>query len=166
MPVYEFYCAECHTIFNFLSRRIRIDKRPDCPKCGRPDLDRRVSLFACSLGRQEENDTEAGSGLGEEQMERAMAAMASMAGEMDGSNEEDPRQMARVMRTLKEAIGMPLGDGMEEAIRRLEGGEDPEEIEQELGDLLANDQPFPPRKSGSLKRRAAPPAQDDTLYLL
>ena len=22
MPVYEFYCAECHAIFNFLSRRV------------------------------------------------------------------------------------------------------------------------------------------------
>jgi putative FmdB family regulatory protein len=166
MPVYEFYCAECHTIFNFLSRRMRIDKRPDCPKCGRPDLERMVSLFACSLGRQEESDDAADSGLGEEQMERAMAAMASMAGEIDGLNEEDPRQMARVMRNLEEATGMPLGDGMEEAIRRLEGGEDPGEIEQELGDLLANDHPFAPQKSGSLKRRVAPPAQEDTLYPL
>ena len=31
MPVYEFYCPDCHMIFNFLSRRIDTRKRPPPP---------------------------------------------------------------------------------------------------------------------------------------
>ena len=37
MPIYEFYCASCHTVFNFLSKRINTDGTPACPKCGRPN---------------------------------------------------------------------------------------------------------------------------------
>lgn len=28
MPIYEFYCSDCHAIFNFLSRQMNISKRP------------------------------------------------------------------------------------------------------------------------------------------
>ena len=34
MPIYEFYCPDCNTIFNFFCRRIVTDKKPACPKCG------------------------------------------------------------------------------------------------------------------------------------
>lgn len=164
MPVYEFYCCDCHTIFNFLSRQVNTDKRPNCPKCDRRDLDRQVSLFAYSLGRQEENSAdEAFGGLDENKLERVMNTLA---GEMDGLDEENPQQMARIMRQLGEATGLTLGDGMEEAIRRLEAGEDPETIEQQMGDLFETDNLFAPRKLRSLKRRPAAPAHDDTLHLL
>ncbi len=33
MPIYEFYCEQCHTIYNFFSRKINLEKIPDCPKC-------------------------------------------------------------------------------------------------------------------------------------
>ncbi len=54
MPVYEFYCPDCHRIFNFLSRTVNTEKQPDCPRCGRPRIERQVSLFAISKGRKEE----------------------------------------------------------------------------------------------------------------
>ncbi len=50
MPVYEFYCADCHTVYNFFSQSVNTAKRPTCPKCGRPELERRASLFAISKG--------------------------------------------------------------------------------------------------------------------
>ena len=28
MPVYEFYCADCHTVFNFLARRVDTTASP------------------------------------------------------------------------------------------------------------------------------------------
>ena len=40
MPIYEFYCPDCNTLFNFFSSRINTEKKPDCPKCGRKELDR------------------------------------------------------------------------------------------------------------------------------
>jgi putative FmdB family regulatory protein len=164
MPIYEFYCGNCHMVFNFLSRRVNTDKRPNCPRCARPDLDRKVSLFAYSLGRPEDSSSDdVFGGLDDEKLERAIGALA---GEMDGLDEENPQQMARIMRKLGEATGMTLGDGMEEAISRLESGEAPEAIEQELGDLFENENPFTPKKMHGFKRRLTPPAHDDTLHIL
>jgi len=160
MPVYEFYCAECHTIFNFLSRRVNTEKRPDCPRCGRPDLERQVSSFAVSKGRADESP-DGMPDMDEERMEKAMEALA---GEIDGIDENDPRQMARFMRRFTEATGMDLGTGVEEAIRRLEAGEDPEKIEEEMGDALDVENPVAREGVKGLKRRFLAPQRDETLY--
>ncbi|MBI5014083.1 MAG: zinc ribbon domain-containing protein [Deltaproteobacteria bacterium] len=164
MPIYEFYCADCHTVFNFLSRSVNTEKRPGCPRCGRPALDRQVSLFAISKGRKEADDGDLPD-LDDEKMERAMEALA---GEMEGIDEEDPRQMAGVLRKLYGATGLNLGPGMEEAIRRMEAGEDPDAIEQEMGDLLEGEDPLSPAGTNlkGLRRRLLPPSHDDTLYEL
>lgn len=162
MPVYEFYCIDCHTIFNFLSRSVNTEKRPDCPRCGRKALERRVSPFAFSRGRKEE-PIEGLPDLNEEKLERAMMGLA---GEMEGIDENDPRQMARLMRRLKEATGMNLGQGMEEAIRRLESGEDPEKIESEMGDLFDEETPLTFEGVKGMRRRVLPPTHDDNLYPL
>jgi putative FmdB family regulatory protein len=127
MPVYEFYCPYCHRIFNFLSRRINTNKQPDCPRCGRQQLRRRVSMFAISKGRKEEDAADMPD-IDEGRMEQAMQALMS---EAEGLNEDDPRQAARLMRKLYETTGMEIGGSMEEAIRRMEAGEDPEQIEAE-----------------------------------
>lgn len=164
MPIYEFYCATCHTVFNFLSRSVDTEKRPACPRCGRPGLDRQVSLFAISKGRK---DAEQGDlpDVDDEKMERAMEALA---GEMEGVDEEDPRQMARVLRKLYGATGLELGAGMEEAIRRMEAGEDPDAIEEQMGDLLEGEEALGPGGGGlkAVRRTFLPPAHDDTLYEL
>ncbi len=162
MPVYEFYCSDCHTIFNFLSRRVNTEKRPDCPRCGRPRLERQVSRFAYSKGREEE-PVDGMPDLDESRMEKAMETLA---GEMEGIDENDPRQMARFMRKFKDATGMDLGSGMEEAISRLEAGEDPERIEEEMGDLFDAENPFAGGGVKGLKRKFTPPAHDDKLYTL
>jgi putative FmdB family regulatory protein len=144
VPIYEFYCADCHTVFSFLSKTINTTKQPDCPKCGRTKLDRRMSRFAFSKGRsepvaEERDRPELPPGFDEAKMEQAMEALAH---EAEGANEDDPRQMARMMRKLFDTTGLPLGSGMEEAIRRMEAGEDPDKIEEELGDLLDQEDPF------------------------
>jgi hypothetical protein len=103
-------------------------------------------------------------GLDEAKIERALAEMAS---EAENVNEDDPRQMARMMRKLYDGAGLPLGAGMEEAMRRMEAGEDPETIEAEMGDLLDNDDMlFGQGKSGlkSMARRLRPPEVDEKLY--
>jgi hypothetical protein len=69
------------------------------------------------------------------------------------------------MRKLTEATGMNLGPAMEEALRRMERGEDPEQIEAEMGDLLEGEEPFlfdgSKGKKGAAKAR---PRVDETLY--
>src|SRR5512146_2044596 len=132
MPVYEFHCADCRTIFNFLSRRMNVDRRPACPRCGRLELERQVSRFAVSKGREDEP----AEGMPDIDEARLGKAVMNLASEMEGMDENDPRQMARFMRKLTEASGLSPGPGIEEAINRLEAGEDPERIEAELGDLV------------------------------
>lgn len=146
-----------------------------------------MSRFAIGGGRsgsgsevatEEQSETELGDlppGFDEEKFERVMEELAS---EAEGMDEEDPRQMGRMMRKVCEAAGMPMEGPMAEAIRRLESGEDPDKIEEDLGEEL--DQLEPPwEKSGEHKtistkkkgtslrswaRHVLPPEVDETLY--
>ncbi len=163
MPVYEFYCADCHTVYNFFSQSVNTDKRPTCPKCGRPELERRASLFAISKGLKEN-----AGGMPEVDEARLEQALASMAGEFEGMNEDDPRAAARMMRKLFGASGLKLGPGMEEALQRMEAGEDPESIEAEMGDVLEHEDPLTDQSGTNLKalRRLLPPRIDETWYPL
>ena len=61
-----------------------------------------------------------------------------------------------------------MNDGMREALRRMEAGEDPEKVEAELGDVLEAD-PFAGGGEDAAKprtrlRRLLPPSVDPTLY--
>ena len=77
---------------------------------------------------------------------------------------------AGLMREFYRSTGMPLSDGVEEAMRRMESGEDPESIESEMGDLLDAEEGLPNgRKSAglrALRKRLLPPDVDGTLYEL
>lgn len=173
MPIYEFYCSDCNTIFSFFSKSTNTDTRPQCPRCGRPELERRPSRFA--IGRPAgESDMEADgddpfAGMDEERLEQMMG---SMAGELDsmGEGDEDPRAMARLLRRFGEAAGMEAGPRMEEMLSRLESGEDPESLEQEMGDLDDEgdlSEWFQLRKkAGAIRDRLKRPRVDDTLHFL
>ena len=161
MPIYEFFCPPCNTIFNFFSRRIDTDTVPNCPRCQEPTLTRRMSTFAVTGRATEDSDLD-DLPFDESQMERAMDSLAS---EADGLDENDPRQAANLMRKFTDMTGMELGPGMQEALQRMESGEDPEQVEAELGDLLESEDPFIlPGKAGGGKAKMAAPRRDDTLY--
>ncbi|HVS03657.1 MAG TPA: zinc ribbon domain-containing protein, partial [Thermoanaerobaculia bacterium] len=132
MPIYEFYCGRCNMLFNFFSASIDTESRPQCPRCHEERLERRPARFATLKGvgggDEGEGEDDPFAGLDEERMERAME---SLAGEMEGmEDEEDPRQMARFFRRFGEAAGMRPGPKMEEMLRRLEAGEDPDALEE------------------------------------
>ena len=64
-------------------------------------------------------------------MERLMA-------DADGIDESDPRQLGRLMRRMGQITGEGFDPEMESAVRRLESGEDPEKIEEDMGDVLGD----------------------------
>jgi hypothetical protein len=154
-------------IFNFFARRIDTTGQPMCPRCKKKKLSREVSAFA-SVGRHKDGP-DSGEGMmggdspiDEPRMERAMESLAE---EASGMDDADPRQAANLMRKFTAATGMKMGEGMEEAIRRLEAGEDPETVEAEMGDRLEKEEPLSPggaRQSRDKKR--ASPSRDKTLY--
>jgi putative FmdB family regulatory protein len=160
MPVYEFYCTPCNTIFSFFSRRINTNAAPACPRCSAP-LERRMSVFAC-IGKSADSDEASDLPVDES---RLAAAMGALAAEAEHMNEEDPRQAAHLMRKFSEMTGVKLGDGMHEALQRMEAGEDPDSIEADLGDVLEQEDPFAPGAPAARQRRTAP-LRDDTLYEL
>lgn len=162
MPIYEFYCGPCHTVFNFFSRSVNTSKKPKCPKCKTQTLTRQMSAFSIT-GRAKEADDMEDLPFDESKMEQAMQMLA---GEADRINEDDPRQAADLMRKLTHMTGMELGPGMEEALNRMESGEDPEQVEAEMGDLLENEDPFllPGKKGKVAGVRRSAPLRDETLY--
>jgi len=165
MPIYEFYCRDCNTIFNFFSKTVNTSKKPKCPKCRTRTLKRQVSMFAFT-GKAKQEDDSADLPFDEEKMGRAMEALAR---EAEGIDENNPRQAADMMRKLTEMTGVELGPQMQEALRRMEAGEDPEQVEADMGDLLEQEEPFllpgqKGRRTGMV--RNLPPQRDDTLYEL
>ena len=162
MPIYEFYCQECNTIFNFFSKTINTTKIPSCPKCTNTQLNRQVSIFAVT-GKAREDVGDDNLNFDESKMEKAMQALAK---EADNINEDDPRQAARLMRKLSNMTGLELGPGMSEALNRMEKGEDPDQLEAELGDVLTDEDPFilPGKKRLEQKASRSFPQRDETLY--
>jgi len=146
MPIYEFYCERCNTIFNFYSKSIHTNKQPICPKCKTRKLKRLLSSF---------------SPFDDEKMEKAAGILAR---EAQNINEDDPKQAAHLMRRLSEMTGLDMGKGMKEAMKRLEAGEDPEKIEEEMGDILEEEPFVLPEKTPA--RKTSTPLKDETLYEL
>lgn len=143
MPIYEFACPKCRRIFSFLSKRVNPDRSPVCPRCGNKKLSKQVSRFAMTRGLKEPTakpDPEDGEpplpDLDDPRIERAMAELER---DMDHLDENNPRHMAHMMKKMKDL--MPPGTVPKEldvAIKRLEAGEDPEKIEEDMGDVLGD----------------------------
>lgn len=162
MPIYEFYCKKCYMIFNFFSSTVNTEKRPLCPKCGKVTLERQMSVFS-RVKNLAEGDDPPMPDMDESKMEQAMSLLAREAETMD---ENDPKQAANLMRKLSDMTGLNLGPGMQEALVRMEAGEDPDQIEAEMGDLLEGEDPFSFGEKASGPARKKPPRKDETLYEL
>lgn len=161
MPIYEFYCDSCNVLFNFFSARVNTTKVPICPKCG-AELARQISRFA-TIGKAKEEGDDPFAGLDEAKMEKAFASLMQ---EAERVNEEDPQQMATLMRRFTSQTGIRLGESMEEAIARMEAGEDPEQVEKEMGDLLDGEDFSLESMKTRVQRFKEAPRHDEKLYEL
>lgn len=164
MPIYEFYCPDCHMVFSFRSRRIDTETVPDCPSCKASNkLKRQISPFAVVSSSKSEASDDPLSDLpiDESRMERALMGLAS---EAESLNEDDPKSMALFMRKFAKETGLEFNDSIQQALSRLESGEDPEVVEAEMGDVMDSDEnPFKVIRKG-WGQRTQPPRRDDTLY--
>jgi len=137
MPIFEYLCTPCNRIFSFLALAPSPTRTPVCPRCGNRELGRVPSAFAVARQRSDAKPAGAGvEGADDPAARRLEAEAERMAAEMDESTAEDPRAMARMMRRLAEASGEAVTPAMAEMLRRMEAGEDPEALEDELGPQL------------------------------
>lgn len=168
MPIYEYYSPDTHKIYSFFARSLACaEKIPRCPD--RPDarMERVVSRFAVTGRAKENSDTPCGDDL-DPRMERVMAEMERDMAGMDENN-PDPRALGHMMRKMTEATGQKMPAEMEQMIRRLEAGEDPEKLEEEFGDAF-DTMDFPGagdevgEGGGLLKSRRRKVERDPTLH--
>ncbi|NOY81718.1 MAG: zinc ribbon domain-containing protein [Kiritimatiellaeota bacterium] len=165
MPIYEYLCPTCNRVFSFLAKVPGSDRKPTCPKCGEQDMKKMLSRFAVTGATRKSNpdgdeaaapgkDADAHDPLDDPGVDREIMELLDAA---DGMDENDPRQLGRLMRRMSELTGEELDPETEEAVRRLEAGEDPEKIQAELDELSGN---------GSDRSGGSAPTYDEGLYPL
>lgn len=107
MPIYEYRCLACRKRISVFVRSVSSPvKNAACEHCGSKKLDRLFSRVVVRRG---------GVNLDDESS-------------FDNIDENDPRQMARLMRQMGEEAGELMDAETEEMISRLESGEDPEAV--------------------------------------
>ncbi len=106
MPIYEFRCRKCRKRFSILTLRVGESYTVRCEHCGSTDGERLLSRFA--MPKSDEARMEA-------------LSDPSRFGDVD---ENDPKSLARWMRTVGKEMGEEFGgDDFEEMMNELEGGE-------------------------------------------
>lgn len=162
MPIYEFFCKNCNTIFKFFSRTIDTETVPPCPKCNSTKMERKFSTFSTTSDKElDDEDFQLDSSLDEGRVHEALAMMEGGTGFAD---RDDPRKAVEFMRNFNEVSGIPTGPNMEEALKRYESGEDPQVIQEEMGDLLKQEVNELTKKKKTAKKSADQPDVDDELY--
>ncbi|HEY0944517.1 MAG TPA: FmdB family transcriptional regulator [Opitutaceae bacterium] len=190
MPIYEYYCPDNHTVYQFYAKTLAQGQTvPRCPDNADYRMQKLVSAFAITSGGKKAEtageagapDAEAGADPAEDA--RMEAAMGAMEQEFASVDENDPRAMGRMMRRMAELTGEKIDGEMEEVVRKLEEGADPESLDEQFGgadDEGGMDDPYggmggmggeapptPAPKEGRHRfkaRRQAPPRRDPKLY--
>lgn len=127
MPIHEYRCLDCRRRVSIFYRRLSsVDHgAARCDRCGSARLSRLVSRV---------------------RVVRAASAELGPAGDIDesllgdaaGIDENDPRSLGRFMRRMADETGEDVGPEFDEVIGRLERGDDPERIEQDMGDAMGD----------------------------
>lgn len=177
MPIYEYYCPDNHTIYQFYAKTLAQGRTvPRCPDNPKFRLRKMVSAFAISSGDRGEPPAEAPAAGADEGDARLDAAMGAMEKEFSQVDENDPRAMARMMRRMSELTGEKIDGEMEEVVRKLEEGADPESLEEQLGGDADPENPMggeegppaapvdPREPKHRFRVRRAAPRRDPKLY--
>ncbi len=111
MPVYEYRCRDCGRKFSLFVRSPDGPTVGPCPRCGSLEVSRLISRVA--VMKSEETRLE------------ELTDPSSLLSDLD---ENDPKSVARWMRRMSKEIGEDMGPEFDEAIDRIEAGEDPNKV--------------------------------------
>lgn len=121
MPNYGYRCLNCRRKFNvFQSYEAYGKEAVVCPHCQSGNVRRKFNRVRVARGDR--------SRLGE------MADPARLAG-----IDQDPRALGSMMREMRQELGEDMGGEFDEVVDRLERGQSPDDIEEEMPDLGADD---------------------------
>src|SRR5687768_747959 len=134
MPIYEYYCPDNHTIYQFYAKTVaQGQSTPKCPDNPKFRLRKVVSAFAITGQREDPAEKKPGAETGTAEDARMDAAMGEMEKEFSTVDDNDPKAMARMMRRMSELTGEKIDGQFEEVVRKLEEGADPDSLEEQLG---------------------------------
>ena len=151
MPIYEFMSQNTGKIYSFFAHSPSYaEKIPLCPDGKKYKMEKVMSGFSITGQKEEVAEIPAGgsgddpndpfAGMDPGQAEKVMKELEGAMGGMDEDN-PDPKQMGQLMRKMCEMTGETMDEPMEEVVRKLEEGADPDELEDRMGDFLGDDQP-------------------------
>jgi len=170
MPIYEFYSPDNNKLYQFLAPSISYrDKTPRCPDNAAFRMERRMSKFAIVGKAKEDTADDPFAGMDETKMESFMADMEREMGTMDETN-PDPKQLGRFMRKMTDMMGDRTPESLQEMVRRLEAGEDPEKLEEQFGGIEGEGEDGPAADAlwqtmkVKLKSMKGAPQRDPKLY--
>lgn len=126
MPIYEYRCADCKRKVSVFFRSFSAVTDPVCPRCGGTQLTRLMSRVVVHRGAS--TDT-GGEDFGDGEFDSFL----------DGVDENDPRSVARAMRRMSDEMGEPIEPEMQEALTRMEAGEDPERVMASLDEQMGEE---------------------------
>jgi putative FmdB family regulatory protein len=137
MPIYEYRCGNCKrrvSIFfpSFSAAESRITSgEAKCPRCGSPELSRLMSKVRVVRGGA--NGGEGSDDFDTQDLPGSSGDFGSDSF-MEGLENEDPRAIARWARQMKESMGEEgdLGPEFDRALARIEAGEDPDKVMEDL----------------------------------
>ena len=125
MPIYEYRCADCARKVSVFFRSFNAVTDPVCPRCGGTQLTRLMSRVAVHRGTSGDDGDFDGEGGDFDTF-------------LDGVDENDPRSVARAMRRMSDEMGEPIEPEMQEALTRMEAGEDPERVMASLDEQMGD----------------------------
>ena len=151
MPIYEFMSQNTGKIYSFFAHSPSYaEKIPFCPDGKKYKMEKVISGFSITRQKEEAPEIPAGdsgddpndpfAGMDPGQAEKVMKELEGAMGGMDEDN-PDPKQMGQLMRKMCEMTGETMDEPMEEVVRKLEEGADPDELEDRMGDFLGDEQP-------------------------
>ena len=145
MPIYEFYSPTTSKIYSFYSRSISLaEKTPLCPDGKEHKMKKLLSGFSITSKDSKDdvdNDpstVDEGNPMDDLDPQKAELLMRELEGatsQMDDEN-PDPKQMGQLMRKMCDLTGEKMDEKMEEVVRKLEEGVDPEVLEEQMGDFV------------------------------
>lgn len=117
MPNYEYRCLNCRKRFDVFFTFSDYGTRPViCPHCKSENVQRKIGRVR--VARSDESRMS------------SMADPDALAG-----LEDDPRSLGRMMREMSHEVGEDMGPEFDEVVGRLEAGQSPEQIENDLPDF-------------------------------
>ncbi len=174
MPIYEFYCRQNHKIYQFFAKTLAQGAGiPPCPDNPKYRMEKMLSPFAVVGSAPKSGGPGAGdpgSAAAPDPADgRIEAAMGAMEREFSHVDENDPRAMGRMIRRMADLTGEKIGGEMEEVVRKLEEGADPDSIEDQLGNEAddgggADGAAGSPEAKPRFRARRGAPIRDPKLY--